>query len=777
MDSSRTLWYKKPAAVWTEALPLGNGRIGAMAFGGIEKDRFALNEDSLWSGYPRTEHHENGPETLEKARRLMDAGDYAGAQLMIEDNFTGRFTDAYMPLGDLEIERSISGEVTNYTRRLDLRRGVHTASYRVDGVEHVIDSFITFDQPQALVIDHRCGADGAINAVVSLSSPIRYSVSQRDGRLAMETECPDYATPSYLNDPDPLKYFDIPERRGIRALTQIVCDAHGGTAEISDGKLYISGADRLILKLCVRTSFAGPDRHPFLDGADYEGMSDRDALALARLDAGMAQEKCAAQFARYMDRMDICLNSDSPEMPTDERLEAFLNSRNDRTLYELLFNYGRYLMVAGSQPGTQATNLQGIWNDSPNPPWSSNYTVNINTEMNYYPAEIANLSELHAPLFDLVDKICEKGKLTAREYYGARGSVCHHNTDIWGRTNPMGKKRRNCAMWSHWPMALAWLCHNVYEHYQYTLDEGFLKERALPVMREAIRFLLDVMVEDERGYLRIFPATSPENTFEYKGYTASLARSATMSNSICREIMQNYLEGIEILGIEDDMAGEIRAAAARIWPYELGSQGQILEWDQEYTETEPTHRHTSHLYGLYPGHEITPESTPDLAQAARRTLELRGDDGTGWSLGWKLCFYARLNDGDHAMKLLNNQLRLVHQSDTVYTKGGGTYPNMFDAHPPFQIDGNFGSCAGICELFIHSLPGKLYLLPALPSAWSDGHIRGLKGMGNVTVDIDFKGGKLAGATIAVSDPRALPISVEYAGKVIANITATGITII
>lgn len=777
MDSGRTLWYKAPASVWTEALPLGNGRIGAMVFGGVKSDRFALNEDTLWSGHPCSEPHSGGPETLKAARELMDAGDFAGAQRLIEDGFTGHFTEAYMPLGDITVERPVSGEISGYTRSLDIRNGVHVTRYTLNGAEHTITSYITFDEPQALIIDHKCSVPGSIASVVRMSSPIRHSVSARDGRLAMVTECPNHARPSYLNDPDPIKYFDEPELRGMRALTQIVCDAPGGSVEISDGQISVCGADRLVMKVCVRTSYAGPDRHPFLEGADFEAASDRDAQALTGLDADAALQKNSAEFRAYMDRVDFSLDSTSTDMPTDQRLEAFLSAKNDRTLYELLFNYGRYLMVAGSQPGTQATNLQGIWNSSPVPPWSSNYTVNINTEMNYYPAEIANLSELHEPLFDLVDKICEKGKTTAQVYYGARGSVCHHNTDLWGRTNPMGEKQRDCAMWSHWPMALAWLCHNMYEHYQYTLDTAFLRERAVPVMREAIRFLLDVMVADERGYLRIFPATSPENTFVYKGRKTALGRSATMSNSICREIMGNYLEALDILGVEDDMAEETRAALDKIWPYETGSKGQILEWDQEYEESEPTHRHTSHLYGLYPGREITPEGTPELAQAARRTLELRGDDGTGWSLGWKVCFYARLNDGDHALKLLNNQLRLVRQNDTTYVMGGGTYPNMFDAHPPFQIDGNFGSCAGMCEFFVHSLPGRIMLLPALPSQWANGHVRGLKAMGNVTVDVEFKNGKLSGAKIVVPDERALPIRVEYAGRIAAEITQTGTTII
>lgn len=777
MLSEHILYYSKPASVWTEALPLGNGRIGAMVFGGVERERIALNEDTMWSGYPFTLESKDAPAALAKARALMDAGDFHAAQHTIEQEINSDKTEAYMPLGDLIITRD-PGAVSSYRRSLDISTGIHTTSYTCSGAAHTITSFIPNPEPQALVIKHTCDVPGSVSFEVSFESPIRYSVTTRAGRLAVDLECPGHAA---TDDSAELKtghyYYEEPEKRGIRALMQVVVETDGGSVSVANGRIKVTGADSAALKLCVRTSFAGPKKHPFTEGLDYVAASDADAVKLEKTDAAALLRTHIADFQPLMERVDLVLEGASPELPTDERLAAFAGSRTDNRLYELLFNYGRYLMVAGSRPGTQATNLQGIWNENPTPPWRSNYTVNINTEMNYYPAEIANLTEMHGPMFDLIEKMCESGKETARVFYGMNGSACNHNTDLWGRTNPVGKKVPGSAVWSFWPFALPWMCRDMFDHYLYTLDEDFLRKRALPVQREAVRFCLDFMTKDENGHLRAYPATSPENNFIYNGKVCSVALSSTCTNALVRELLKNYLETLDILGVDDPMRAEAAAALPLVRPYEFGSKGQLLEWDREYEEREPHHRHTSHLVGLYPGHEISPDRTPALAEGARRTLELRGDDGTGWSLGWKICFWARLNDGDHALKLIKNQLRLVRQNETTYVMGGGTYPNMFDAHPPFQIDGNFGACAGICELMLHSLPGEIQLLPALPSEWPDGHVRGLKAMGNLTVDIDFSGGRLKKAVIEAHDVRALPVKVMYNNELVAEITAAGKTVI
>jgi len=777
MLSEHILHYAQPASVWTESLPIGNGRIGAMVFGGVSRERFALNEDTLWSGVPYTLEKKDAPAALAKAHALMDEGKFHEAQRVIEQEFNSYNTEAYMPLGDLIITRDI-GDVTGYKRSLDITTGIHTTTYACAGAVHTITSYVVNPAPQALVIDHKADVPGSVSFDVTLTSQLRNNITIRDGRLAMETECPGHAVTDDAGDMSKgLHYFNEPEKRGIRALTQLVVELTGGSAEIIDGTLKIRNADRAVIKMCVRTSFAGAKKHPFIEGLDYAAASDADAAALANASADSILATHIADFKPLMERVELHLDCERSDMPTDARLESFAAARSDKQLYELLFNYGRYLTISSSRPGTQATNLQGIWNESITPPWRSNYTVNINTEMNYYPAEIANMSEMHYPMFDLIERMCESGKDTAREFYGMNGSACHHNTDLWGLTNPVSRKVPGSAVWSFWPLALPWMCRDMYDHYLYTLDKDFLRERALPVQREAVRFYLEFMTKDKNGHLVAYPATSPENTFIYEGKPCSVALSSTCSNALIRELFTNYLSTMDILGEDEPMKSEVAAALPLIRPYEFGSKGQILEWDREYEEREPHHRHTSHLVGLYPGHEIAPDTTPALAEGAKRTLELRGDDGTGWSLGWKICFWARLNDGDHALRLIKNQLRLVRQDSTVYVSGGGTYPNMFDAHPPFQIDGNFGACAGIAELFLHNRPGEIQLLPALPSEWANGHITGLKGMGNVTIDIYFAEGKLAKAVINAADERALPVKVVYEGKVIAVIEKTGTTVV
>ena len=775
MHSTHVLWYKKPAALWTEALPIGNGRIGAMVFGNPENDRFALNEDTLWSGTPHQATIAGGPEALKQARQLMDKGKFHEAQRLVEQRLSADDTQNYLPLGDLEITRSFPEGTQDYRRELNLETGVHTLRFVSGGVRHQVRSFVGAPQPQCLAVEFSADAPGNISLSYSLTSPLKNEIFFCGDDLAMDTECPGRQSNPRANTVEAVPYFDDPALRGICARTRVVCLAQGGKIARDENRVTVEGADRVTLLLCVRTSFSGWQKSPFLEGADYVSAVEEEAAALKNTSFDALLKAHEADFSSYMNRVDFHLDARESDLPTDERLETAKTAHDDMGLYELLFQFGRYLMVSSSRPGTQATNLQGIWNASMTPPWRSNYTVNINTEMNYYPAEIANLSEMHGPLFDLIDRTVEHGKTTAQNFYGMRGSVCHHNTDLWGLTNPVGVRSKGCAVWSFWPMALPWLCRDLYEHYEYTLDLDFLENRALPALRQVVLFCLDFLAEDEKGYLRVYPATSPENHFIYQGEDCAVARSATCSNALIRGIFQDYLDALKELRLSEPLAEEVAAALPRIRPYEFGSKGQILEWDAEYEEAEPHHRHTSHLVGLYPGKEITVD-TPELAEGARRTLEMRGDDGTGWSLGWKICFWARLRDGDHALRLLNNQLRPVHEGEKyAFGAGGGTYPNMLDAHPPFQIDGNFGASAGIAEMLLYSRPGEITLLPALPSLWKDGCVKGLKAKGNCSVDITFRGGKPVSAEIDAPDARALPIQIVYAGETVARIEKTGVT--
>lgn len=776
MKSTSRLWYTSPAEQWVEALPIGNGRIGAMVFGGIQEEKLALNEDTLWSGYPRHYKRENAPEAIAQAQALVREGKLAEAQRLIETQVDSEFSQTYMPLGDMLLHFiGMGGEAQDYVRELNIETGVHTVSFTLHGVRYTRETFISFPD-QALVMKISADKGGCVNFDMQIDTQMKKleeSVKEIDdthSEMMLRVVCPSHANPHYINSGNPITYEDDPAHSGVRFCVLTGITTVGGETGWKDDGAAVRNADSAEIRFVVRTSFNGFDKFPGVDGKDAEGDARRDMLALETRDYADIKARHEADFSSCMNRCDFSLSAPRQEMDTLARLRAFRENPADPALYELLFQYGRYLTVAASRPGTQATNLQGIWNDSMLPPWSSNYTVNINTEMNYWPTEMTNLSEMTGPLFDLIRGMCESGKQTAHDYYGARGSVAHHNTDLWRHTTPVGFGQEGGMVWAFWPNSLGWMCRHLFDHYLFTGDEQFLKEEALPVIREAVLFYCDAMVDDGNGHLSVYPATSPENRFLHNGATVAGAANATMQEAIVKEVFTSFLQILEILGLEDELSGVVREKLAKIRPYTIGSKGQLLEWSEEYEEVEPHHRHQSHLYPLHPGTQIT-EETPELFNACKRSLELRGDEGTGWSLGWKINMWARLNDGDHALRLMKMQLRLVGDKGFNYTNGGGTYPNMFDAHPPFQIDGNYGATAGVCEMLMRTRPEELILLPALPSEWPDGEITGLKAMGGLTVDIRFAGGKLEEAHIRGDITPRKPISVRYAGKTLCVIDA------
>ncbi len=775
MRSEHLLWYTKPAAAWTDALPLGNGRIGAMVFSGVAKDRWALNEDTLWSGYPRACKIDDAPAALEKARALMKDDQHLAAEKVLEQGFTGMNTHAYMPLGDLLLSFPGGDDAEDYIRSLDLETGISRCSYVQNGACFLREGFVCTDGAHS-VLAIRISADkpAAVSFKLSLDSQLKHGVSYCGCTAELRGEAPGTTSNTDERMSVSVLYSEDPALRGMLFAARAQVIAEGGCVAADADGLRVESADSAVIYFGTRTSFNGYDRHPYLDPADYLGALDADFAALKDTSYDALCAAHSAAFAAVMNRVDFVLaNDERADRPTDERLRAYQSSRRDDALYELIFNYGRYLTVAGSQPGTQATNIQGIWNELLLPPWRSNYTININTEMNYYPTEMCNLSEMHGPMFDLIEKICIQGRQTAKDLYNARGSACHHNTDLWGLTNPVSDQAPGCVVWSFWPMSLGWMCRHMFDHYLYTLDEAFLRERALPCIREAARFYLDVLQRNEAGLLDMYPATSPENKFIIDGKPCPLAKSSEMNNSIVREVLANYISALDILGADETMRAEAEAALKDIQPFRTGSKGQILEWDREYEEAEPHHRHTSHLYGLHPGRQIDPVRTPELADAARRTLELRGDDGTGWSLGWKINFWARLNDGDHALLLLKNQLRFVDTTSTIYVTGGGTYLNLFDAHPPFQIDGNYGACSGIAEMLLRSDPDRLTLLPALPGEWANGSISGLRGMGNTEVSLRWADGKLVEARIVAAENTPMGMDIYLGTQKIGEISRVG----
>lgn len=760
------LWYEQPAKKWVEALPLGNGRIGAMAFSIPDQDVFMLNEDTLWSGYPRDTNVADAAKYYPKALELISQGKYKETQNLIEDHMLGQFTQSYMPLGELALDFPDidSGKVEGYKRELNLEDAILTTQFSYNSIQYRRVAFIS-EPDQCMVISLSADKAKAISFRASFESQLNHSISTEDNTMYLDGICPSHVEPVYIKSKNPVIYEKEDNKKGIQFRTAAIIDNQGGCVS-SDGKgIIVKNADSVVIKIFIRTSFNGYNKQPFLEGKDHIQDCKDDIKNAKDKGYDILKARHIDDYQALYHRVEIDLGEDIyHDLPTDIRLEKFQTTQDDKGLYSLIFQYGRYLLIASSREGTQPANLQGIWNKELRPPWSSNYTLNINTEMNYWPAEICNLSELHQPLFELIKELQITGTKTAKLHYGADGFVAHHNSDIWRLSNPVGNFGRGTAGYAFWPMAGGWLCQHLFEHYEYTLDKEFLEDIAYPAIKDAAKFYLDTLVEDHEGYLIMSPSTSPENAFLYEGEVQKVSKTATMTMAIIREVFSNYIKCCEILEIKDNLLDEIVEKIQKLFPYKIGSKGQLLEWEEEFEEPEPHHRHISHIYPLHPGFEITPLDTPELADACRKSLVLRGDDGTGWSLGWKINAWARLHDGNHALKLLKRQLRYVSESNTNYMGGGGTYMNLFDAHPPFQIDGNFGACAGIAELFLQSYNDRILILPALPDEFKTGRIKGLRAKGGIVTDIMFKEGRLERFEFYTTAQESKPVTFFYKGK-------------
>lgn len=742
------LWYNSPATLFEESLPIGNGKLGALVYSGADTDVIHLNDITFWTGKPVDRNADSDAHRrIPEIREALFAEDYKRAdslQLFVQ----GSNSQDYQPLGTLRIHDLNGGAISNFHRELSLDSALCHDRYTRNGVTFTRQYFASHPD-RVIAIRIRASQPKALNCNIVLGSQVNHGVKISDRQITM--------TGNANGDPaESIHFCSILRVRNS-----------GGTVETTDSSLIVRDATEATLYFVNQTSFNGHDKHPVKKGAPYIENAMDDAWHIVNYDFNTLLSRHVKDYRSIYDRVKFKLANaafNSGEPTNDMLMHYGGGSPLDRYLETLYFQYGRYLLISSSRtPGVPA-NLQGLWNIKLRAPWHSNYTININLEENYWPCDVANMPEMFAPLASFTRNLAENGAHSARNYYGiSRGWSCGHNSDIWAMTNPVGEKRES-PTWSNWNMGGAWLMQNVYDHYLYTQDNEYLRHTAYPLMKGASDFMLDWLVPNPNrtGELITAPSTSPEAYYiTDKGYKGASMYGGTADLAIIRELLTNTLEAAQTLGKDKAYQDTLRQTLDKLHPYTVGRQGDLNEWYHDWDDEDIHHRHQSHLIGLYPGHQITPAATPELAKAATRSLELKGERTTGWSTGWRINLWARLRDGQQAYKIYRTLLRYV---DPLRTKGqhGGTYPNLFDAHPPFQIDGNFGGTAGVCEMLMQSHGNTIELLPALPAEWAGGEIRGLKARGGYEVCMHWQQGKIVQAEITAA--KSGKVKVVYNGK-------------